>query len=148
MLIPSIVTDSCEEFPPATERLPLASVCTPGCVVSVDIALVEPAARVAIATGKSTSSRPVFVSPMFDVSVWIFGDIRRLDVTACAWVPIFSVASRRLDSRASRSNWEKSSFWNPVASIAKRYEPISTPETDSHRCLSVVAVRLYWSLDS
>ena len=43
VLIPSIVIESCEQFPPATEMLPLASVCTPGCVVNVEIGLVDPA---------------------------------------------------------------------------------------------------------
>ena len=58
---------------PATEILPLESVCTPGWVVKVDIGLVDPLPRVAIATGRSINSRPVFVSAIFETSVLITG---------------------------------------------------------------------------
>ena len=45
VLMPSRLEDSMAGLAPATERLPLASVSTPGWVVSVVIALVEPLAR-------------------------------------------------------------------------------------------------------
>jgi len=52
LLMPSILICIIEGFVPATEILPDASVCTPGWVVRVDIGLVEPLLRVAIAMGK------------------------------------------------------------------------------------------------
>ncbi len=70
LLIPSMLTDSMAGLLPATERLPLLSINTPGCVVSVVMALVDPLAREAIATGKSTSSLPVLVSARLETSVF------------------------------------------------------------------------------
>ena len=43
---------------PATDRFPLASVCTPARVVSVEIGLVEPEPRDAMAIGRSSNSLP------------------------------------------------------------------------------------------
>ena len=73
LLMPSMLICNMEGLVPATEMLPLASVCTPGCVVSVDMGLVDPLDRVAIAMGRSTNSRPVFVSAMFETSVLMIG---------------------------------------------------------------------------
>ncbi len=52
VLMPSMLMDSMSMFAPATEILPLLSVSTPGCVVRVANALVEPDAREPSATGK------------------------------------------------------------------------------------------------
>ena len=54
---------------PATEICPLLSISTPGCVVSVLNALVEPDAREPSAIGRSMSSRPSFVSAILETSV-------------------------------------------------------------------------------
>jgi len=63
-----MLIDICVGKVPATEMLlPLASVCTPGWAVSVDIALVDPCARVVIATGRSTNSRDPLVSATLEV---------------------------------------------------------------------------------
>jgi hypothetical protein len=58
-------------FEPATEIAPALSVCPPACVVSVEIALVDPSPREPIATGRSSNSRPVLVSAMLETSVVI-----------------------------------------------------------------------------
>src|ERR1700688_721191 len=85
LLIPSMLIDSIDGFEPATEIPPLGSVCTPGCAVRVDIALVDPEPRVAMATGKSTSSRLPFVSAMLDTSVSITGAASAITLTVCVW---------------------------------------------------------------
>src|SRR3954470_16931665 len=43
LLMPSTDTEIMLGFAPATDRFPAESVCTPACVVSVEIGLVEPA---------------------------------------------------------------------------------------------------------
>ena len=68
-LIPSILTDNILGLEPATERLPLLSTSTPGWVVRVVKALVEPVAREPMATGRSFSSLPSLVSAMLETSV-------------------------------------------------------------------------------
>ncbi len=68
-LIPSMLMESWLGKVPATEMLPLESVCTPDCAVSVDMALVEPVEREVIATGRSVNSRDPLVSAMLEVSV-------------------------------------------------------------------------------
>src|SRR5438552_12536959 len=73
LLMPSMLMDNMLGFDPTTDMAPFESVCTPGCVVRVDIGLVEPADRAVIAMGRSTNSRPVFVSAMLDTSVLITG---------------------------------------------------------------------------
>src|SRR3981189_3516182 len=54
LLMPSHEPESMLVLAPATERLPLESVCTPACVVRVDIGLVDPAPRDPIAMGRSS----------------------------------------------------------------------------------------------
>ena len=69
VLMPSTLIETMSTFAPATEIWPLLSISTPGCVVSVLNALVEPAAREPSATGRSISSRPSFVSAILETSV-------------------------------------------------------------------------------
>ena len=71
LLMPSTETESMLGLAPATERLPLESVCTPACVVSVEIGLVDPEPRDAIAIGRSSSSLPCLALAMAEVSVVI-----------------------------------------------------------------------------
>src|SRR5580700_5654657 len=54
LLIPSMLAESMLGLVPATEIFPAASVCTPGWLVRVEIGLVDPLVRVAIAIGRST----------------------------------------------------------------------------------------------
>lgn len=55
VLMPSRLEVNMLGLAPATERLPLPSVSTPGCVVNVVMALVEPLAREKMATGRSVN---------------------------------------------------------------------------------------------
>src|SRR5437660_5651308 len=65
LLMPSMLMDSMLGLIPATEIAPLASVWTPGCVVSVDRGVVDPVDRGVMALGRCTSSLPVLVAAMF-----------------------------------------------------------------------------------
>ena len=96
-LMPSIVTESCEGRAPPTIMLP-PSVCTPGCAVSVEKALVEPWERVPIATGRSVNSRLPLVSAMLDASVCTTAIPST--VTVVAWVATFRSRSICLVSLA------------------------------------------------
>src|SRR5215472_4864093 len=78
VLMPSMLIDNMLGLLPATERFPLLSISTPACVVRVVIGLVEPRARDAMATGRSTNSRPCLVSAMFETSVLIGGSLAAL----------------------------------------------------------------------
>ena len=84
LLIPSILVESMLGLVPTTEMLPLASVCTPGCEVRVDSGLVEPVDLAVTAIGRSTSSRPVFVSAMFETSVLMTGAASAVTLTVSA----------------------------------------------------------------
>ena len=53
LLMPSMLVESIEGLPPTTEILPLASVWTPGCMVNVVNALVDPVDRAIMATRKA-----------------------------------------------------------------------------------------------
>lgn len=70
-LTPSMLIESMASIPPGTDIFPALSVCTPACVVRVDIALVDPSPRELIPMGRSFSSRPLFVSAMLETSVVI-----------------------------------------------------------------------------
>ena len=88
---------------PAMEMLPLLSICTPGCVVSVVIGLVDPAPRDPMASGRSINSRPVFVSAMLETSVWIVGSIAAVTFTDSTTVASCKVLSARMVCRARSS---------------------------------------------
>jgi hypothetical protein len=117
LLMPSMETESMLGFAPPTERLPLESVCTPACVVSVEIGLVEPLPRDPIATGRSTSSRPVFATAMLETSVvtTVSADAFTITLEVCAATVVR--ASIRTVSRAARSA-VKRFRWKPGASTS------------------------------
>ncbi len=121
-LIPSMLMESWVGKVPATEMFPWESVCTPGCAVNVDMALVEPWERVVMATGRSTNSRDPFVSATLDVSVSITA-AEASTFTVVVWLAIDSSASCRLVSRAPRSKDVNSSFRKPVASTVEFVRP-------------------------
>ena len=102
-LMPSMLIDSMLGFEPATDKLPLLSISTPGCVVSVVNALVDPAARDVIATGKSFNSRPNFDSAMLDPSVLIGASLATLTFTVLACVETTNAPFTRMVCRASSS---------------------------------------------
>jgi len=73
---------------PVTEMLPLASVCTPGCEVKVESGLGEPVPRAVTAIGRSTNSRRVFVSEIFDTSVLMTRAASAVTLTVSAWLAV------------------------------------------------------------
>ena len=98
--MPSILVESMWGFVPTTEMFPFASVWTPGCDVKVDIGLVDPVDREFTAIGRSTNSRPVFVSAMFDTSVLMTG-ASPVTLTISASVATANTPSIRIVCRAS-----------------------------------------------
>ena len=101
LLMPSMLVESILGLVPTTEILPLASVCTPGCEVSVESGLVDPAERAVTAIGRSTSSRPVFVSAIFETSVLMTGAASAVTLTVSACVATVIWPSIRMVCRAS-----------------------------------------------
>ena len=108
-----MLKESCEGRAPATSMLLLESICTPGCAVSVEKALVEPVERVLIATGRSVNSELPLVSAMLEASVWTTATASTVTEVACE--ATFRSMSMRLVARAARSNAWYSVFWKPVA---------------------------------
>ena len=105
LLMPSTETDSMLGLAPATERLPLESVCTPACVVSVEIGLVEPAPRDPMAIGRSRSSLPCLAFAMPEVSVVITASADACTFTVSFWLATVSVALMRRVWRDSTPGW-------------------------------------------
>ena len=86
LLMPSMLVESMLGLVPTTEMLPLASVCTPGCEVRVESGLVDPLDRAVTEIGRSTSSRPVFVSAIFETSVLMTGAASAVTLTVSTWL--------------------------------------------------------------